>query len=695
MALHPRALRRILRLSRLVLALGLAGASLPSAPARAEPVLVESARAAPAPEAPASERSATAPASEGSEGSEAPAPDDRETPPAARLPETVIRARAPLAARRRAPTARAYSVSLRHRVDVDPDLGASLAALPPVGLHRYGGGLTTFSLRGSASHQTRVEVGGFPLTPLGGGSVDLSGLDPALFASAELLAGPQGAAFGAGALGGVLSLSPWSQREKDAPTTELELKGGSYHRADLALRQALGKGLRLSLTARRSQGDFAYQRDLTPNLPDDAWVDERRQNNAHTEGSVLLTGRGRVAGGRLEVLGLTTARRLELPGPMGFPTPGASADTVRSLLGFSFVARGDRPAVPRPQVRAYLRAERIALWPGMSPVPGSGDASTSHLLEAGAVSHADLGLGAHRLDLGLAVEGSSLFGVLEASRIVGALFLTDRVFLLGDRLLLFAGGRLELPSRLGPQGSFSAGALLRLTEALAVQANLGRSVRLPTLVELYRESPLLSPNPELVPESALAADLGLSLELLRARVELELAGFVSRYQNLITYELFPPLKLRASNLRAALIAGLETRLMLRPLPGFTAELGHAFTHSVSLRDDPNERGQTLPYRPAHRGHLRLEGTRGRFAAHLTLEGRSALVRNRAGTKSLPPQALVHLGLRARLLGDCSLGLQLQNLLDDRRQEDVHGYPLPGRAFLTSLRCAFSPKGMSR
>ena len=54
-----------------------------------------------------------------------------------------------------------------------------------------------------------VYANGSTSSPLGGGSVDLSGLDPALFSRAEVIAGPQGAAFGAGALGGVLSLSPW------------------------------------------------------------------------------------------------------------------------------------------------------------------------------------------------------------------------------------------------------------------------------------------------------------------------------------------------------------------------------------------------------------------------------------------------------------------------------------------------------
>ncbi|MDF1561416.1 MAG: TonB-dependent receptor [Deltaproteobacteria bacterium] len=610
------------------------------------------------------------------------------------VPETVVRARAPGEAEAKAPTAAHYAVSLRERSEVDADLGAALEGLPPVGLHRYGGGLTTFSLRGSASHQTRVEIGGVPLTPLGGGSVDLSGLDPALFSRAEVIAGPQGAAFGTGALGGVLSLSPWPEA-RGGPRTELELKTGNHHRASLALRQALGEGGRLALTAGHEGGDFLFERDLTPNLPDDPWITERRVNNARREGSVLLTARRRLAGGKAQLIALGTQRRLELPGPVGFPTPGAGAESRRALLGAFFEGRSRGAGSLRPRVRLHVRQEHLELWPGSTPLPGAAAPQRSELREGGALTEAELLLGAHLLTLGGALEGSQLAGELRAGRVVGALHLRDRVYLLEGRLLLSGAARLDLPGDQPLQPSAALGVTWTLHESLELQANLGRSVRLPTLTELHREGPLTAANPGLVPESAVAGDLGLRLSLFRRRVELGLSGFLSRYADLITYELYPPLKMRATNLRAALVAGVESRLVLAPGGGFSAELSHALTHSRVLGDDPNERGKPLPYRPAQRGHLRLALERGPLTGHLGVEARSQLRRNRAGTKTLPARALLSAGLRGRLGPGCSLALQLDNLLDDRRQEDVHGYPLPGRTLLTSLRCAFGAKGNDR
>jgi len=89
------------------------------------------------------------------------------------------------------------------------DLPQLLAELPGVSVTRMGGlgSLATLSLRGSSANQVEVYFDGVPLSAASGGGVDV-GLIPVVdLGSVEVYRGMSPIAFGASAIGGIVSLS--------------------------------------------------------------------------------------------------------------------------------------------------------------------------------------------------------------------------------------------------------------------------------------------------------------------------------------------------------------------------------------------------------------------------------------------------------------------------------------------------------
>ncbi|MCI0668892.1 MAG: TonB-dependent receptor [Myxococcaceae bacterium] len=254
---------------------------------------------------------------------------------------------------------------------------------------------------------------------------------------------------------------------------------------------------------------------------------------------------------------------------------------------------------------------------------------------------------------------------------------------------LLADGRLSLVpvlrvERAGPFTLWSPklGLAWELPWNLRLTANAGQSHRAPSFIELRVPQGGMLPNPDLVPERALSADVGLAHGTDVSQVSA--TAFYALYENLIAYEYYAPLLPRPYNFPAADVRGVELGARLTPGEWLAASASWTLLFSRNLRDDPRFYLKELPYRPRHRGQVRVEAGPSVLRGRVQVEAQSAQFTNRVQSRVLPARALVHAGVSSALPLQPRVGVsvEVRNALD-AQAEDFNGFPLPGRAvFLT-------------
>jgi len=93
----------------------------------------------------------------------------------------------------------------------------------------------------------------------------------------------------------------------------------------------------------------------------------------------------------------------------------------------------------------------------------------------------------------------------------------------------------------------------------------------------------------------------------------------------------------------------------------------------------------IPFRPRHRGTLRLEVGPEWVRVHGTMRAQSLMWLNRSNTQFIAGRVLLDAGIDVRVLHrpDVVLSLNATNL-GDVQTRDLDAYPLPGRAYLATL-----------
>jgi iron complex outermembrane receptor protein len=222
-------------------------------------------------------------------------------------------------------------------------------------------------------------------------------------------------------------------------------------------------------------------------------------------------------------------------------------------------------------------------------------------------------------------------------------------------------------------------------EPIELRAGAGLSFRPPTLAELYLDQGGILPNPDLQSEHAWSADAGVRWR--GKSLTISVGAFWSRYRDLISYELFPPVRVKPFNVSAARIAGVELQVVARLPYALTAEASYSYLSAVNLREG-NEGGHSLSYRPPHRVFARLAHRGDRTEGYLEANATSSMPRNNFDTAYLPAQLTLNAGAGARVAGTFWLDLEAKNVLDDRTQQDLFQYPLPGFTLAAVARARF-------
>jgi iron complex outermembrane receptor protein len=616
--------------------------------------------------------------------------------PAVEVEEAPVAPGSPEEASRREPSGALTVIRVDEFGGAARDTAAMLSTAPGVTVQDVGGYGQSKSLvvRGASSSGTLVLLDGIPLNGAGG-IADLSRVPAALAERFEVLRGGAGARYGSGGLGGAINVI--TRRPGAAPRVAGELSYGSWETATgwLSATGPLAGGEALLLVhGGTSSGRFPYSFDPSPTLPGDALLERQRTNNdARGAGGLLRLRRELGRGFSADLLGELSFDERGLAGTAQNPSEDARQSGGRGAASLRLA--GTLPGGVRTNARAYFRRDRLELSGGPW---GQQGAQVQWLGGVEAEGQVLLG-GWHSLSALVGVGGESVSAV--ETNVTGRgkpAWLRASVMAM-DELLLWDGQLTVAPSlrveRAGPYTLLSpkVGVTVPLPAGFELRANAGRSHRAPSFLELYVRQGTLLPNPDLRPESALYADAAV---VHRSEVSFaSVGGFVSLYQDLISYEAYPPGAAKPYNFTSARVMGLEAEGEWRPHPLLSGAFSYTLTVSSDLQRDGRFYLRELPYRPRHKLAARVLGGPRWLTGRVEVVAQSAHFLSRDGAMSLPGRTFVHAGLSSTFGSrtELTVSCEMKNLFDVHA-EDFVGYPLPGRAVYLSVAGAFGPGAAS-
>ncbi len=619
-----------------------------------------------------------------------------------------------------------------------PGTIASLADLlgPSVGVRvRSWGGLHSFatvSIRGSTPEQVVVLLDGIPLNSPMGGGVNLADLPLSGVEAIEVHRGFAPASIGVSSIGGAVNIK--TRRPGDGGALHGSLAYGSWGTAEATALATMQSGpMRWVLSAEGSttRGDFDYL-DNNGTLQTSADDDfTRRLNNASRSGAVRAQGQSSLGDGRTLTLAAEwVGRRQGVPLIDAYQSETATFDAspralLRGEVAWTDLANGFAEA------RVGLDGEYASTtFQDLGDPIGLQDTST-RIQAAGATLGVTLkSLPGQRVSFLVQPRAEAASVVdrtptqvsdpvdpFHAHRATFAAVVEDEIHLASDRLLISPSLRLDAVRTAGRGGgptgptepaddpaAFSGrvGALWALSSRWSVRGNVGRSYRIPSLLELYGNSGTLVGNPELVPEEGVNADLGLAFSdraLGPFRdVEVEVAGFRSVTDELIHFRMTSTRQFKATNVGEARITGLEATVSLRlfdrlALSGNLTiqrpeDTNDSFARGHDLSGVPRREAATsaaLDLRPVTLFH-RLSYVGENYIDDLG-DANDNLPPSRQEQTLLPSRYLHDAGVRLALGSRATATLEALNLFD-RHVVDVARYPLPGRTIFFKLEASF-------
>jgi iron complex outermembrane receptor protein len=583
------------------------------------------------------------------------------------------------------------------------------------------GSTATVSLRGSTANQVLIYVDGVPFNTATGGGVDLGAIPIGDVERIEIYRGMSPIAFGASAIGGVVSITTALPKDNRA---EIEAGGGSFGTYYGSLRGSWNPGqfhLYGGIHAITSNGDFQYVdtqgRTIGTSLDQ---VVRRRDNDLHqvdgTARAVLDFSSNR----HLSASVLFFDRDQGLPGQGGLGNPTSRLGTLRATGILAYDSNQDlgpgghlramaygnydlshfddhdfkiNPTPTDAHDRTYTMGGDLT-WrrPARTWLTLSGvfDTRYDRFQPSDALGNVPTGAPATRLFGAAGVESDFWihpirFDVIASLRLEAARDETSGRDYFGNLLL----------STSGPVNHVLPGARLSLVKELtgwfSLRANGGHYARLPSTIELYGNTGYLLGDPTLKPETGFNADAGplVSWKLGSSKVRWSTAAFASLVSDLIQYQYISGGRARPQNLGSARILGVESEATLEFGRHARVVAAGTFTDARDTSPVAAQNGKQLPLRPRYRFYARPEwravqiGSRITLGFYAELDATAGNFRNAPNTDRVPARFLVGAGAYAELPAHFSLRVSGQNLANSQIR-DLANYPLPGREIYLTL-----------
>lgn len=615
-------------------------------------------------------------------------------------------------------------------------LGDLLAKVTGLQVRNYGGpgAMATVSVRGINPGRVEIYIDNIPLRSAATGAVDLSSVDLAQIESIEVYRSAPPENLGGEAAGAAICLKTRSGGDW---RHTLRLGTGSYNSTtvETSLAGHLAEAdFFLSASHFTTDGDFSYFSDNgTEHNPDDDQI--RSWSNGDISRQALFGKLSRQLSSRIKLQLSSQAWWSDqgVPGTSHCPT----IETQQQKNGhLQYLALATELPWHYPldfSLSGYTGTEKQHFRDPQRELDITGaQTRVDHeqnrlggLLKTGISGLAFPRLGLHRLEL-LADSRRERFNNLSArgavnesrrQRTAGTLSIGDRIELYDDRLHLdlfyrwersennyhhinpyrpFTAGPTHISEFQGPRAGFR----WSLGDDFTIKANYGTDARYPTFTELFGYEGAVQGNPSLVPESGKSWDIGWLWHPENGPhglpIRFETAYYHSRLDEMIVLITVSGRETKPVNLDQAAIKGVESNVAIGPLPlprqlpllrRGELEVESYFDWQES-RDEgvsPVYHGNELTYHPRWRGGGRLTLSVGDWSLCYNADYRGALYWGRSNLPEYQNDGFWNheLLFRWRCRRELTLSVRSANLLD-QEQEDIRGYPLPGRAWYGSM-----------
>lgn len=603
------------------------------------------------------------------------------------------------------------------------DAASILASLPAVHVRRLGaeGAFASISVRGSASSQVAVTLGGIPLVGAADPSIDLGALPLWPGASFKVYRGFAPSWLGTtGYLGGVLAIEPPSPASGDRAEVWAALGSFGTQKLRLGDRRRVGDvDLGAGFFASRSDGDFTYSLGdlatgkITDKPRGNAWV----RSIGAIERVAVERPWGSITG-----LVLGEVRRQGVPGDARAPYRSVSLERSRIVAGAEASIRAGSKGFVK--VSAWGRRETSNLEDPDHELDPTRATSVKSRIEAGGLlvgatlrpvtSLMVRAIADGRIERFIPIAGVRFIASEPGLRVAGGIG-TDLEFKPKPWVSVAASLRVDARRDTSPidarpsSGAYPtghAGVSLRLHEAAVLSAHAGSLARPPSFQELYGDGAALVGDPGLLPERSASFDLGLAGAIRGGGVAFayEVVGFGSEAFDLITFVPQGRATFRAVNVARARILGAEVSASLAAL-GIVMQVSYTALHTENRSEDPLVLGKPLPGRPAHDLAYDASYRAGPFGIRYGLDVVAGTALFTQGGLGLPARVMHGAGASFAVpeTRGLKVAIDVENLFDLRVQyvksellrtsvplpvSDFLGFPLPGRTLWITARWTY-------
>jgi vitamin B12 transporter len=594
----------------------------------------------------------------------------------------------------------------------EPLLSDLLRDAPGTTVVRTGapGAVTSLFVRAGESNYTKVLLDGIPLNEPGG-AFNLSNITTENLERVEFVRGANSALYGSDAMTGVIQLIT-RRGARAKPDIRFGVEGGTFSTG------------RASAGVSAKTGRFDYSADVAGFT-----TDNQAPNNQFKNATLSGSGGGVLGhGASLRFVGRAERGRTGTPGQVAFGRPDLDAFYKRDdgVWGTAF----DQNLGAFHQHAAYGLAishqasTNLRLDAPYTPT-FEGRTARFEFSDFAFDSHTDLRRhhASYQADETIATAGAGTHVETalvdwdgERAILTDALATTvvpasrDNVGVTLQHQALWARAFVTAGVRFEHNASFGNATVPRVAAAFyartggdavgatRISASFGRGIKEPTIIQSFSPNPFFQGNPDLEPEKARTAEVGIEQRLAKDRLRVSLSWFDNSYRNIIATRTisFNPFVSQYFNIGLTSARGAELSADVALVSGFRAKTGYTFTDSEILESTSTSKvfqvGNGAFRRPRHSGFLDLAWTGARASLDLsgTFSGRR--VDSDFSSLQLPIEindgyAQWDIRALARLTKVFSLTGAIDNLTDSHRMEPL-GYPILGRAIRFGVRARF-------
>ena len=527
------------------------------------------------------------------------------------------------------------------------------------------GKVASVLLRGGSSSHTLVMIDGIRVNSTTTGSFDFSGITVADIERIEIVKGPQSTIYGSEAMAGVINII--TKKGADTPKADLSFEAGSNGTLEPTVAIAGGyktADYRLTGTYFQTDGISAAK----------AGTERDGYRNASLSGKLGFRATERF---RMEFTGRYSYERSELDGFDFFER--------KAVDDLNFVQRGHH---------ALLSGK------GMLRLSDMWDQTISVSLVRDSLAFRDPDTAFNNTEIVTAIrtvdwqhdfspaEYYSVVAGLEYRLEKGenpgfdesldnyALYLNNKLKLLGKALVVTAGARYDDRDISGTKATYRFGTLYTVPHAEAsIRASYGTGFRAPSLNELF--FPFYG-NRKLKPEETTSWEVGISKDLFEDSVHLSVTYFDQEYENLITTN---PLTFTAANIAEAKVNGLEASLLIEVNDHVNIKTGYTY-----LDTEDRQTGKQLPLRPQDKLNLAVDVSIKDFTvlADYTFVGERF---DSSVKRTLSSYSLVNISSSYRVSKGITLFARGENLFDEN-YEEIGSFGTLGFSLYGGMRVSF-------